>query len=850
MKHLYFITGFITLLCVSPLQAQCPMPSAVSDVTLNCSSGTANRTGVAFNPNQNLYYSVNAGSSSYPIETFSVTGGNSLGSTTQNADYRGFWWNGQTNSIEGNTFNSGGIYRHDLASGTFYAAGTVSLMSSGTMPTTQSMGYADVPNNIVLYYNAGTLYKYVKSTGILITSFAITGLPVASSNLNNYAVAYTGVPGGEALVYDYVNKRVYFINYNTGAYLTMCQLPNSAPAASSFQFGFANQRVFLYNSSSSQWFGYRVLSNSAVAPVASPSVICTGGSVVLSNTASSSYTWTNGPANSSMTVTPSVTTSYSIVGTNTAGCTASAVITVTVNGSVPSLTITPSATAACLGQTVSLNATGALSYTWNNGVTNGSVFSPTTSNNYIVQGQNACGTTSATISIPVAPLPVQIVAGSTVVCAGLPAQLTASAVATTYTWLPSNANSSIVSVAPQSATSYTLIASNGQCMGSAVISLAVNPSPTLSIAATQTNICAGESSTLTVSGASTYTWQQGGNGTSIVVTPTTSTLFSVNGTNSFGCTTGASIPVVTKVLPLVNVSASQTLICSGQSATLNATGNSSSYSWSSGGTAAAEVVTPLTNQGYTVIGTAANGCTASAMTAIALFSPTVSITGNTMVCLGKSTVLTASGADNYDWIGFGPFQAITVSPSVQTTYTLSITSVSDNVTCSNEFYVPVTVNANPSVSVAVTNTVMCTKEVFTFTATGASNYLWSNSSTLQTTTFSTATVGNYTISVKGTDVNGCQGNKTLNIRVNACTGFTENGMDELNVYPNPTKGLLNFKADKPMELQLIDATGKRLAYLYLSEANQYTIQLDGLSSGVYFIVSPQLTLSKKIIVLD
>lgn len=836
--------------CAMDLFAQCPLPTTVSDVTLNCSGGTGNRTGVAFNPNQNLYYSVNAGSASYPIETFSVTGGNSLSSTTQSADYRGIWWNSVTGAIEGNTFNSGGLYQHNLASGTFYAAGTVTNIASANMPNTQSMGHANVAGNVVVYYNAGTLYRYNRATGAFIASIGISGLPVATSNLNNYAVAYVGVPNGEALVYDYVNKCVYFINVTTGAYLTSCQLPTTAPAAASFQFGFANERVFLYNSSASQWYGYKVVSNSAVNPLSTPAVICAGGTAVLTNTGSATYTWVGGPTNASLAVSPSVTTSYSIIGTNTAGCTASAVITVSVNNTLPTLTITPSATTACLGQTVVLTASGANSYTWNNNVINATAFSPSTTSNYIVNGQNACGTTTASISIPVAPLPVQVASAASVVCAGNAAQLTATAVATTYTWLPGNLSGSVVSIAPTTATSYTVIASNGQCLGTATIAMAVNPVPTIAIAASGTNICAGESSTISASGATSYTWQVGGNGTSIVVTPTNNTLYSVSGTNSLGCVASANIPVITKPLPTLGVSATQTLLCTGSSATLNATGTGTAYSWSSGGTGASEVVSPLSNQTYTCITTAANACTAMVIIPIGVFSPTVSITGNTAVCVGKSTTLVASGADSYDWLGYGPFQSITVSPSIPTTFTLSATTVSDNVTCSKDFFVNVTINPLPTPTIAATRTVMCTKESITFTASGATSYVWNNTTTMSTNSFTSNVAGNYAVSVVATDVNGCVGSSTVNIRVNSCNSIEEQTSTAVKVYPVPSNGVITVVVEQDMDVNLIDNAGRLIRTCQLNASNDRTMHVQGLSAGVYFLTSPSLEQSRKIVVIE
>lgn len=63
---------------------------------ISSDGGTANRSAVAFNPNAELYYSVNAGSTVYPIDTYSIIG-TRVNARPQGFDYRGAWWNPNTN---------------------------------------------------------------------------------------------------------------------------------------------------------------------------------------------------------------------------------------------------------------------------------------------------------------------------------------------------------------------------------------------------------------------------------------------------------------------------------------------------------------------------------------------------------------------------------------------------------------------------------------------------------------------------------------------------------------------------------------------------------------------------------
>jgi hypothetical protein len=915
------------LLISGSATSQCTMTTSIADVTLQCSGGTSNRTGVAFNPNQNLYYSVNAGNSGYPIETFGITGGSPLSTTVQGADYRGIWWNPTISGIEGNTFNSGGLYQHLLAGGTFYASGTATSIASAGMPNSQSMGYGDIANNLVIYYNAGVIHKYTRSTGAFSSSVTISGLPAVTSNLNTYGIVYTGVFGSEAAVYDYVNRCIYFINYNTGAYVSTCQLPIGAPTPGTFRMGFANNRFFLYESTNNQWWGYPILnpaagptivtsassptmcsgnnvtitasgaasytwssgSNSSaivvspsasvvytvagtntlgcsasrtvalsviqgltVTPSASPPAICSGQSSTLSNTGSLTYTWSTNQQNSNIVVSPGATSTYSISGTNSTGCVSSAVITVTVNSAVPSLTVTASTVQACLGQTVSVTAQGAITYTWNNGVANSMSFAPTSSSLYIVNGQNGCGTSTAGITVSVAPLPVQMISTPSITCAGKPALLTAVSTATSYAWQPSAATTSTLLVAPVVTSNYSVAVTDGTCMGSGVITLTVNPNPTVNITASAGTVCTSASVTLTASGAGSYSWTQGGStNTTVVFMPTAPTLYSVTGTNSFGCSTGTTQLVITTSAPSLSPSASQTLVCAGDAVTLTATGNSSTYSWSSGGTASVTVVYPSQNTTYFITGTSSNSCTTVKSLLVNVFTPSVSITGNTAICSGGSTTLTGQGASVYNWEGIGGFQTISVSPSVITTYTMTTSTTSDNVTCNDTSLVTVNVLTNPTPSIITTKTVICKNETATLTASGANNYLWSNSSTLTSITFTAATAGSYTRMVTGTDLNGCIGSAVIQIKVNTCSGIDETYFtDDLLLYPNPSRGTFVVRCETDVQLQIINAAGQLIKTIALDGTNDRTVTVERIASGIYFIVSKDLSVNRKMVVMD
>jgi hypothetical protein len=84
-------------------------------------------------------------------------------------------------------------------------------------------------------------------------------------------------------------------------------------------------------------------------------------------------------------------------------------------------------------------------------------------------------------------------------------------------------------------------------------------------------ICAGQSATLTASGATTYQWSNGATGSSITVSPTTTTNYSVTGTTT-GCT---SIPVSAQVT--VTSLPNDSIFVSGN--TISALQGGATYQW-------------------------------------------------------------------------------------------------------------------------------------------------------------------------------------------------------------------------------------------------------------------------------
>ncbi|MCC6372185.1 MAG: T9SS type A sorting domain-containing protein [Bacteroidia bacterium] len=929
MKKIYSLLMPALLLMFGTTTAQTTYTSAISDITLQCSGGTANRTGVAYNPCLNLYYSVNAGSGSYPIETFGPNGGSSLSSTSQTSDYRGLWWNNVNNRLEGNTYNSGGVYSNTLNTNG-YATSTTTFVSSSTMPNAQSMGMAGIANNIIYYYNSGTVYRYNKTSNALISSNAISGLPVATSNLNSYGIIYTGFPGADVGVYDYINRAIYFLNSTTSAYTASCSLPTSAPNPSTFRMGFANNRFFLYDSGTSQWLGYpisngpsgpsptasvvassasvcsgysvtltasgatsytwsfggnsssavvnptantiysvtatgstgctgvntvavNIIAGANVSIAASPTAICTGGGATLTSGGGvNSYTWNSGSNATLITVGPSSTTSYTVQGTNSQGCISNAVITLTVNGTAPVLSVVSSTNQTCLGKTATLTASGALTYSWSNGVQNGVSFNPSVTTTYTVTGQNGCGTGSAVTTITVAPIPITIVSSPSIICAGDPALITASSAGTSYTWFPINTATNYVNVSPTVTSVYTVATSDGTCSGVGTITLVANPIPTVSSNASSSVICVADVLTLTATGGLSYTWTPGNLvAQTVTVSPSAPTLYSVVASNSIGCLAGSSQIVLVDPTPTVSLLATDPLICVGGSSSITATGNGNTYNWSSGGIGTSITVNPVLTTIYTcTVSNNANLCTSTETIEIGVFDPVLTIIGNTVICDGNTTTLTANGATTYTWLPNTPFQSINVTPNVTTIYSVSAISQSANINCPSNSTVQVVVNPNPTITTVSSRTVICKNESATISASGANTYSWSTSASGPSVTVTSSLVTNLNIVVTGSNTQGCTSSATVTIKVNGCNGLADNETkSDILVYPNPNNGAFVIQSNTAMELMIVNELGQTVSNLSLNENNQFSISVPALASGIYFLRSADgAGFAKKIVV--
>lgn len=292
--------------------------------------------------------------------------------------------------------------------------------------------------------------------------------------------------------------------------------------------------------------------------------------------------------------------------------------------------------------------------------------------------------------------------------------------------------------------------------GTASVAVTVNPLPVVSISPAASAICSGNTDTLAASGAVSYLWSSGGTNAIEVVSPLINSTYTVTGTDSNGCANIATSVVNVNPLPVIAISASDSAICVGWNDTLTASG-ALSYVWSSGGTAAMEVVSPVANSTYTVTGTDSNGCINAATSTVSVNqNPAVSLGPDITQCEGIVTLDAQNPGAAYLWYNNSTAQVVSVSSS-GTCYVL----VTDVNGCTGSDTIVVTINANPVVALG-SDTTQCGGSIVLDAQNSGALYLWNDNSTAQTMMVNTT--GAYFVTVTNSD--GCSGADTINVTIN------------------------------------------------------------------------------------
>ncbi len=536
---------------------------------------------------------------------------------------------------------------------------------------------------------------------------------------------------------------------------------------------------------------------------------CSGGSVVLSATTGTGYTylWKKDGATISGATASSYTATqggvYTVVITISGCANTSAGTTVTVT-SAPAATLTAGgATTFCAGSSVTLTASTGTGYTYvwkRNGTTisgaASSTYSATLAGSYtVVITSGGCATTTSAVSVTVTASPTATITagGATSFCSGGSVVLSATTGAGyTFVW---KMNGTTISGATSSGYtanstgSYTVVVTSGSCSTtSAATSVTVSTAPTATISAGgATTFCSGSSVSLNASTGTGYTYVWKRNGTTI--SGATSSSYSATLAGSYtvvvsngGCsTTSSATTVAVNAAPAATITAGgSTSFCTGGSVLLSAnTGTGYTYVWKKDGTtisgATGTNYTATTTGTYTVVITGGGCSTTSAGTTVTASTvPTATITaaGSTAFCSGSSVVLNANTGTGltYVWRRDG----VTISGATSSSYTATLGGaytvvVASGACSSTSGTTTVTVKASP-VATCSNNATNASVSVLASGGVSPYTYSWNTTPVQTAATVTVNASGSYTASVTG--ANGCTASCTTTITLPSlnCTG--------------------------------------------------------------------------------
>ncbi|HEY1645308.1 MAG TPA: hypothetical protein VGF75_02890, partial [Candidatus Saccharimonadales bacterium] len=338
--------------------------------------------------------------------------------------------------------------------------------------------------------------------------------------------------------------------------------------------------------------------------------ICDGNGVNLEVSGASAYSWSpstglSATAGAQVVASPTDTTSYSVIGSNSSGSCSGAKdtlqFTINVAGSDSNPTFSVGSQTILQGCSLQIIAMPAGSsthyYSWlpgaglNRVIGDTVIASPLSTTTYRVYEDNitenatgCCGTRTITITVDI----LAATSSPSAVCAGSSSTLKVPAGEAglgSYSWSPSTGlnttTGTSVIATPSVTTTYTVSACSGDAAANVIVT--VNPLPTITAPSSS---CAGTTFSLTAaSGTPSYTWHadptdalNGTSGTTVTDDPTIAETYTVEDGN--GCTSSPTT-VVVNAIPTVSVSIYPTQIwySSTCSSTLTASG-ASTYIWS------------------------------------------------------------------------------------------------------------------------------------------------------------------------------------------------------------------------------------------------------------------------------
>lgn len=394
------------------------------------------------------------------------------------------------------------------------------------------------------------------------------------------------------------------------------------------------------------------------------------------------FLWSTDEITKSIVVGPGV---YGVTVTDISGCvgeTSSLVFEL----SLPTIQINGQKE-VCAGQLTFLNAEGGIDYLWSNQentpfvTVSPGIYTVTVTNN---EGCKA----EASVDITELPLPLVNITGKNKACIGQTVELTAEG-GIEYQW-SNQENTQTISIV--AGTHSVTVTNEFGCSASKDFTITDLLPPIATISGNEF-VCNNEVTEITAQGGIQFKWSNNADTPGIFVSDG---LYSVTVTNEDNCTASIS-KIIQKAPDPKPLISGVNSICEGEMTQLTVNGGQS-FVWSSGATSTSIIVGPGI---YTVTATNEFNCSATAYHIISSRpKPDVRIEGNSNICSGQTTIITASGGVAYNWSTGAQSPSIQVSPNTNTSYRVTVTGTNG---CTDIETIFIKVNSDPVVPASEIN---------------------------------------------------------------------------------------------------------------------------------------------------
>jgi hypothetical protein len=212
--------------------------------------------------------------------------------------------------------------------------------------------------------------------------------------------------------------------------------------------------------------------------------------------------------------------------------------------------------------------------------------------------------------------------------------------------------------------------------------------------------------------------------------------------------------------------------------------------------------------------------------------PTLTV-NNASVCFGGTAIITATGATSYTWNNGPNTNSISVSPTVTTVYTVT----GSDGTCTANQTATVTVNALPSVSLSAAQNTACVNGA-TIQLTGTPSGGVYSGTNVTGSSFNPVSTGTFNPVYTYTDSNGCSNSATTTIVVSTCAGLNEfTSVGNILIMPNPNNGFFMVKSlnESAEQIQIMDVTGKVIYTGNFNANGEINVDLTGFAKGMYML---------------